>query len=535
MGRNLVKRSRFSGFKGMERIGREASAKMKEMKKETSDPELSRGYNSSEIGVKWAVGEDYAFEQLMKGAKIEFEHTNNEVTATTIASQHLYKEGIEYYNELENMEKKLKSGNMSKDSSYVDVKLPDGKWFAGNTDDAANYAHQYYNEPTTKIIPDNDKELAESIMSIDSDAWDKLELESGDQLYSDIELQKKYKKLLDKGNIPAKLSEGVHDILEDQNYHSLNWYNGLTGRYGEATKERYLKSAQENKNALSPQIFLTVEAPKVESKKDPSETPTQINFKNKLERINFIKSLIDQKGEDLMKYSESELKLLRTYEGMGGQSRKVDEINLGLLDQFYTEYSVIEKMWGLAFKYGFDFTGSKKILEPSCGIGRFFEYIPEGHQVVGFEIDKYAYTIVKLTFPRFTIHNEPFETMFWDTQKNIKRAINPYYNLVIGNPPYRDLDSKYTSMQDVMRKTEKDYTHATTFDQYMLRRGIDKLLPGGLLIFVIPNQFLSNNSSYNKFKDALAEQADLIDAYRLPNGIFENTTIGTDIVVFKKK
>jgi hypothetical protein len=278
-------------------------------------------------------------------------------------------------------------------------------------------------------------------------------------------------------------------------------------------------------------------AAKPEVKKEPEipETPEQMNFKSKADRINHIKKLIDEKGEDIMKYSEAELQVLRTYEGMGGQTENKKGVDVGLLDQFYTPYRVIEKMWGLAFKHGFTFTGKKHICEPSCGIGRFFEYIPEGHDVTGYEIDKYAYTIAKLTFQKFAIVNEPFETHFWDIRMNIKRLVRPEYDLFIGNPPYRALESKYTLMKDVTGRTEKEYTQAETFDQYMLMRGVDLLLPGGLLIFIIPNTFLANATNYNQFKESLASKADLVDAYRLPNGVFANTQIGTDIVVFKKK
>ena len=38
-----------------------------------------------------------------------------------------------------------------------------------------------------------------------------------------------------------------------------------------------------------------------------------------------------------------------------------------------------------------------------------------------------------------------------------------------------------------------------------------------------------------KTKEMIAERADLIDAYRLPNGVFERTDALTDILVFKHK
>ncbi len=66
-------------------------------------------------------------------------------------------------------------------------------------------------------------------------------------------------------------------------------------------------------------------------------------------------------------------------------------------------------------------------------------------------------------------------------------------------------------------------------------RGLDLLLPGGVLVFIIPSAFLSNNSKYNKLKEKVAAKADLVDAYRLPARMFKTTDIGTDIIVFKRK
>lgn len=480
MSKKIINRSRFSGYKGMARIGRESSTSKKE-----STAELTRGYNSAVIASKHGVAVDYAFEQLTKGAKVELEHTNDEKTAKRIASQHLYKEGIEYYNELEKMEKRLKetSGQLTGEQEYLDKMLNAFLGFLNMKVTTVDYTERPMaeNAEAKKIV---------AIIRVDG-TDDIIELSVDEE---------------DSAKVDIKLPNGkmfVGDTDDAANYANKYYFN-------------------------VPEI-------KVVPVMTEDDNPTQINFKNKLERINHIRALIDAKGDDVMKYSEAELQLLRTYEGMGGQATKVSEVDLGLLDQFYTPYFIIEKMWGLALKHGFDFTGTKKILEPSCGIGRFFEYIPENHQVVGYEVDKYAYTIAKISFPKFTIHNSPFESMFFDEKTNIKKAITPYFDLVIGNPPYRPLESKYVLMKDQIGKTEKDYTKAVTFDQYMIRRGVDKLVSGGLLIFIIPNQFLSNKSSYNDFKIALDKQAELIDAYRLPNGVFANTTIGTDIVVFKKR
>ena len=55
---------------------------------------------------------------------------------------------------------------------------------------------------------------------------------------------------------------------------------------------------------------------------------------------------------------------------------------------------------------------------------------------------------------------------------------------------------------------------------------------GGTLIFIVPSSFLNN--AVSKGKESIAKNATLVSAYRLPEGVFEDTTIGTDILAFKK-
>lgn len=68
-----------------------------------------------DIATKHNVSVEYAKEQLNKGIKIESEHTTDIEKQTEIALDHL-SEFIEYYNELEKMEEKLKEKETKKDS-----------------------------------------------------------------------------------------------------------------------------------------------------------------------------------------------------------------------------------------------------------------------------------------------------------------------------------------------------------------------------------------------------------------------------------
>jgi hypothetical protein len=277
----------------------------------------------------------------------------------------------------------------------------------------------------------------------------------------------------------------------------------------------------------------------------PEETKTinvpDVKGKTQYQITMEIRALIDKNGLDVTKYSAEELAYLRFYEGLGGLAGK----GLGereILDQFFTPDLLVQKMWGLAYKHGFNWNGQRAILETAVGIGRFLEYVPIGHTVDAFDVDYYSYVISKLTFPQFNIQHKSFETLFF--QGNRRIGILPSlrkYNLVIGNPPYREYASEFSGIKGLEMgsrsgkiESEKEATLAHTFDQYMIMRGVDLLLPNGLLIFVIPNTFMANTNKYNDFKELLASKCTLIDAYRLPNKSFTNTAIGTDVIILKK-
>lgn len=261
--------------------------------------------------------------------------------------------------------------------------------------------------------------------------------------------------------------------------------------------------------------------------------------KNVKEQLNVWRqwnSTVAEKGTKVSKYSPEDVKIARSYTGIGGLVAKYgellkDEIGIdnmqGILDQFFTPHEVIKKMWALAFKFGFTF-GNKHILEPSCGNGRFLEYIPENNHVLAFEPDINPFMASKISFPKFDIRNDVLETLFYK-HKQIDMYIGPpkqKYDLVIGNPPYRPFVSTY--------KNEKKETLAETLDQYFIARGIDLLKVGGLLVFIVPSTFLQNNNKYNQFKKKIKSKSNLLEVYRLPNSIFPNTATGTDILVMQK-
>lgn len=221
-----------------------------------------------------------------------------------------------------------------------------------------------------------------------------------------------------------------------------------------------------------------------------------------------------------------EIAWIQTYAGDGGMGLDTR----GILYEYYTPHALVSRMWGLAHKYGF--TGGD-ILEPSCGIGRFLQYVdPSNSSVDAYEFSKdndTSFQIAKASYPWANVNGDYFESIFY-RGGNKRVGTEKRYDLVIGNPPYGEFSGYYAA-----DKFEGKIFPGRTYDQYFLWAGISLLKKGGLLIFIIPSTFMDNSSSYNNFKDAIAEQADLIDAYRCPLSTFEHTKIQTDIVVFRKR
>jgi len=304
-----------------------------------------------------------------------------------------------------------------------------------------------------------------------------------------------------------------------------------------STKEAYNNAKNKYEKEIAERKAVKDNSVKQTAPQKPMETKqTRLNKNQQYELNSKVVELVQANGIDRTKYSESELTMLGQYSGHGGLKNQYEtEIKegkikdfQGFLFEFYTPELVVNKMWGLAYKHGFEGKAGDKVLEPSCGVGRFLKLVPNGCKATAFEIDKVSYTIAKVLYPRANVNLKSFETEFFMGSESLGNVIRNRYNLIIGNPPYGEYNSEYSSQ-------EKKHTLASQFDHYFIMRGVDSLIQGGLLIFIIPSAFLQNNNKYNDFKEMLSKKAELIDAYRLPENAFDNTSIGTDIIVLRKK
>ncbi len=252
--------------------------------------------------------------------------------------------------------------------------------------------------------------------------------------------------------------------------------------------------------------------------------------KNQYQLNQEIEAFIRDKDSRNERFSRADIDFISGYEGSGGQGSKGAR-GEGVLYEFYTPDFVVDLMWELAYRYGFD--GKGTVLEPSIATGRLIRPAPEKVKCVGFEINPVSARIAEIAYPESIIHRGYFETAFLQAPRftsRIKSGVTwlaQYpFSLVIGNPPFGKYKNKYSSYFPTPRMHQ--------IELFFIYYGLKLLKPGGLLIYLISSNFLRNGISYNSEKEEIGKLADILDAYRLPP-VFRFSEVPVDIIVLKRK
>ena len=237
---------------------------------------------------------------------------------------------------------------------------------------------------------------------------------------------------------------------------------------------------------------------------------------------------IREQCREILKKTDSEIteedkKILAQYEGGGGLNEE-ERTNAEVLNAFYTPDNLIEKVWSLVDAYAPD---AKSVLEPSAGVGRFAENRPD-NEFTMHELDETSARINKILHPEANVIQGAFQKQFLDEGERFLKIgyEQPKHDVVIGNPPYGKYNDKY-----------KGFGEGREFDryeEYFIARGLDALKDEkSVLAFVVPSGFLS--TADDRQKEIIASKGEILDAYRLPEGTFSTTKVGTDILIMRKK
>lgn len=201
------------------------------------------------------------------------------------------------------------------------------------------------------------------------------------------------------------------------------------------------------------------------------------------------------------------------------KSGGITKDNRGVLDEYYTDEKLVNAVRNL-IKDNFKGKTAINILEPSVGMGNFLHAATDlgvKTNITAFEINDTTAKITKLLHPDTQINLRSFETEFV-TDNGTKKDFTPQYDLVVGNPPYGSHRGLYLGLGE----EEK----ITRYEDYFVKRSLDVMNEGGTLAMVLPSGWINRAHKLTG--------AELTDAYRLPNGAFKATNIGTDIIILKK-
>ena len=181
-------------------------------------------------------------------------------------------------------------------------------------------------------------------------------------------------------------------------------------------------------------------------------------------------------------------------------------------DAFYTSPDIVRAIWKGVSRLGFK---GGRILDPSMGVGNFFGCMPRGmmakSDLHGVEIDSLTSRLAQMLYPGAFVDNKGFQ----DTA-----TPDNFFDLVISNIPFGQ------------KKIDGYQIH-----NYFFANGIDKVRPGGLMVFITSQGSLIGGKDGNRMRSYLASKADMLGAFKLPTTAFDEagTSVVTDIVIMRKR
>lgn len=185
----------------------------------------------------------------------------------------------------------------------------------------------------------------------------------------------------------------------------------------------------------------------------------------------------------------------------------------------YTSESVIRSIYSGLDRLGFK---GGTLVEPGMGVGHFAGLMPEhmasNSRYTGIEYEPITGAIAKHLYPESNVIVGDF------TKTNLPRD---FFDAAIGNPPF----SSSQVLNDPEYKSKRPMLH-----DYFFMKTVDRVKPGGLLVFVTSKGTMDKTS--DKSRKYLAERANLLGAIRLPQTAFKDnagTEVVTDVIFLQKR
>ena len=194
---------------------------------------------------------------------------------------------------------------------------------------------------------------------------------------------------------------------------------------------------------------------------------------------------------------------------------EIDGLASSVLTGYYTHTGIIDAIENKLVSFGFK---NAKVLEPSCGVGKFLGRMPKGlaSEITAVELDPVSAKIAERLYPQAHVINAGFQTT---VAENV-------YDLAVGNVPFGNF-SVYDKNSPELSKLK--------IHNYFFHKALKEVRPGGVVAFITSSYTLDSIDEKNR-RD-LAGKAEFLGAVRLPSAAFKHsdTDVGTDIIFLQKR
>ncbi len=163
----------------------------------------------------------------------------------------------------------------------------------------------------------------------------------------------------------------------------------------------------------------------------------------------------------------------------------------------------------------------RRAIDPWCGIGPFFPFLPPGTDIVGIELLQQEADLARVLNPAATIARG-------NTWLEWRRHVGEY-DLVVANPPFGPIK------QDYAMELGLGARHPLA-ESLALEVGVKLLRPGGVMSIIVSHGVLANKSCLY-VRDWIMEQCYLHASISLPPTTFywQGTGVRTGVLVLRKK
>ena len=129
------------------------------------------------------------------------------------------------------------------------------------------------------------------------------------------------------------------------------------------------------------------------------------------------------------------------------------------MGQFFTPHDLCRQIVEIAAP-----EATESILDMCCGMGNFFNYLPNPYNAYGFDIDPNAVKVAKYLYPDANIQTQDIRCFDPDQR----------FDIILGNPPYNlDFDREPSQF-------------------YFCEKAYNALNPAGIFILVVPMTFMKS-------------------------------------------